>query len=89
METTITGRVTSINIKGRGQNSAQFVFTVKAKDKKEEAIMVSTAYEPQIFASMVSFVTAAYFAGCEISAGYESVPTIDGGENQAIEVYTP
>ena len=85
----ITGTVTSVNVKGYGQNSAQLLFTVlNKKTGEQKAIMVTSYpdYEPQIFSSMANFVTAAYFSKQKITAGYYTNP---GETSRSIEVFSP
>ncbi len=83
------GRVTSVNVKGDGMNSAQLLFTVQDEGlapKSMPFVALSwPALEPQVFSAMAQFVTAAYFAGSRIAVGYkETLPTA-----LAIEVFSP
>ena len=83
----ITGTVTSVNIKGDGPNSAQLLFTVlDTITGTQIPIMVTSEYEPQIFASMSNFVTLACFYKVVITAGYTKKPKETA---KAIEVYYP
>ena len=83
----VTGLITSVNVNGIGPNSAQLLFVVHEKIKDVQvAIMVTSDYEPQVFASMANFVTAAYFARKPITAGYI---TRAGETSRAVAVFTP
>ncbi|MBL8017114.1 MAG: hypothetical protein JNK43_07595 [Ignavibacteria bacterium] len=77
VEKFITGFITSVNIKGVGQNSAHLLFTVEDMSSGESVAIMATAYpdyEPQLFASVSAFVTSAYFAQRKITAGYYQNP---------------
>jgi hypothetical protein len=89
IENFITGPVRSVSVKGVGPNSAQLLFVVEATNGSKAVPIVVTSYpgyEPQVFASMASFVTTAHFLGKEITAGYYTPP---GETSRAIEVFSP
>ena len=88
IEQFVTGKVTSVNIKGYGMNSAQLLFTILDRKSGNSVAIMATSYpdyEPQLFASVSGFVTAAYFASIEITAGYYQTPKETA---RVIEVYT-
>jgi hypothetical protein len=61
-----TGYVESINIKGVGPNSDQFLFSLISLDgSKHWSFVLDAASEPQRYAAMASLLTAA-FAGDKI-----------------------
>jgi hypothetical protein len=88
MEKTITGKVKSVNVKGKGPNSAQLLFVVEEEltgHKRPIVVTAQPAYEPQVFSAMASFVIAAYFSKETITAGYEERVGLTAA---AVEVYT-
>ncbi|MFI5151528.1 MAG: hypothetical protein ACHQRM_17505 [Bacteroidia bacterium] len=88
-EFSITGKVTSINVKGYSPNSAQLLFSVSNGKTGESQTIRAGAYpgtEPQVFSAMATFVTMAHFLDKTITAGYYKVA---GETNYAIEVYSP
>jgi hypothetical protein len=56
------GEVVSINIKGRGQNSAQLLFVVRSGTGTTRAFVVTAypAFEPQVFGAMATVLSTAY-----------------------------
>lgn len=58
------GYVESINIKGAGKNSHQFLFSlVTTKGDKHWSFLLETLSEPQRYAAMASLLAAAYAGG--------------------------
>ena len=88
IENFVTGHVTSVNVKGVGPNSAQLLFVVEDKAGKGTPLVVTAYpdYEPQVFASISAFVSAAHFQGKVITAGYYARP---GETSRVIEVFSP
>jgi hypothetical protein len=86
MANNIKGRVISVNVKGRGPNSAQLLFVVEDESKAEKrALVVGLEYEPQLFSAMASFVIAAYSSQEKIKVGYQSKT---GETDHAVEIST-
>lgn len=79
----IIGKVTSVNVNGDGQNSAQLLFTVK---ETPFVVLSYPAYEPQVYAAMAALVSAAYFAEADIKVKYKKVT---GETNRAIQIEIP
>lgn len=71
----LTGKVTSVTVKGRGKNSGDVQFTLPG-----HAFLITAppiqgtppgfGYETYTFTSMASLVTAAYFAGAKVTVEY-------------------
>jgi hypothetical protein len=86
MSNTINGYITSVNVKGIRQNSAQLLFTVQNPQTNEKLAIMATPYpnyEPYVFASFTSLVAEAYFAHKRVAVGYQLVP---GETSRVIEV---
>jgi len=76
----VTGKISKINIKGAGPNSAKLEFVVGNKT------LVVTAYpefEPQVFNAMSSLLVAAFYSGGKVTVAYR---TVAGETSRATEV---
>lgn len=77
-----SGLVKYINVKGRGQNSAQLLVTIGAKP------FVVNAYpdaEPQVFSSICTLLTKAYYENTKVGISYEKSDPTD----KLFEVWIP
>lgn len=73
-----TGRVVAANVTGWGQNSAQFFFNVRPSGGGQDMGFIVTAYlayEPQVFSSIVTMITAAFYAKRDVQVLYYIQPT--------------
>jgi hypothetical protein len=76
----VTGKISMINIKGSGPNSAQLEFVVGNR------ALVITAYpefEPQVFTAISNLLVAAFYAGGKVTVNYR---TVAGQTSRATEV---
>lgn len=71
---TITGTVTTVNVKGHGNNSSQLLFTVKDSDDgitKPFVAHFQPSHVPQVFAAYTTVVMQAYIHQRPIVVGYQ------------------
>jgi hypothetical protein len=66
----ISGRVTSLNVKGRGPNSAQLLFTIAPKGGAPRPFVALSDAEPQVFAAMANVLTLALGSGRVVSVSF-------------------
>ena len=68
----LTGKVTSIDVIGKGPGPALISFSVENPNVTagNQAFVVTQVYEPQLFAAYVSILSAAHCSGCEVTVGY-------------------
>ena len=81
------GKVTYINVKGRGPNSAQLLFTIEASksDNKPFVVNAHPATEPQVFSSIAALLLLAYETGKSVGVSYELADPTD----IAFEIWLP
>ncbi len=64
----VTGKVTSINIKGHARGQGHLVFTAG-----DRAFQITLGYEPPVFTVMANLLVAAFNSGDEIRVWHETV----------------
>ena len=72
----VTGKVTSVSVKGRGPNSGDVVFTLPSHAFQITGPPkhgIPGGYEPYVFTAMANMVIAAYHTGEKVTVEYLKV----------------